>query len=217
MLVLLLLLSACTSGESTPLSASFLLGDGSLDSPLDTSAYHPEASGDPNHIFEGRLELTLTPGEGRMTVVTDRFNTVQNPGLTLADLPPFSFEFVQDGNDLVPLIRGLQVSTHPYWEYILEPGKVWDRPSDPGWSRASLPFTLQQRNANCTHNGLLTFLFRSDGSVSRVAYQVGSETCYYLQVDLWGVIPARYQPQKIDRSEDIIHAYRKEVAARSFA
>jgi hypothetical protein len=212
--VLLLMLSACSTRENAPLSAAFLHGEGSLDSPLETSAYRPPPNADPDHIFQGRLELTPSPGKGRIKVLTDWFDYVKDPGLAIPDLPPFSFEFVQDGNDLVPLKRGPQVSTHPHWEFILEPGKVWDRPGDQGWSRVSLPFALQERNANCTHNGLMTFLFHSDGRVSRAAYQVGSETCQYLQIDLWGLLDARYTPGKVEDAGKVIREHREEIAAR---
>jgi len=211
---LLSMLAACASDEKTPLNATFLLGNAALDSPLSTTAYQPIPGAVPAHRFEGRLELISAPGAGRMSVLTDWFDYTKDASLALGDLPPFSFEFVQDGNDLVPLKRGPQISTHPHWEFILEPGKVWDEPGDEGWSRASLPFALQERNANCTHSGLLSFLFRSDGSVSRVAYQVGSETCQYLQLDLWGVLNARYTPDKIENAGTITREYHEEVAAR---
>jgi hypothetical protein len=122
--------------------------------------------------------------------VEDRFGYLEDPALQIDRLPAFRFELVQDGADLVPLRRGPQASDHPHWEFILEPGRVWDEAGDGGWSRAALPFALQERNANCTHNGLLTFLFRSDGAVSRVAWQIGSETCRYLKIDFWGMAAA---------------------------
>ena len=213
-IALLLILAACASDEKTPLNAGFLLGSAALDSPLSTSAFQPVQGAFPSHPFEGRLELIRSPGAGRISVLTDWFDYSKDESLAIADLPPFNFEFVQNGNDLVPVRRGPQISTHPHWEFILEPGKVWDQPDDQGWSRASLPFALQERNANCTHNGLLSFLYRSDGSISRVAYQVGSETCQYLQIDLWGVLNARYTPGKIEHAETMIRDYHEEVAAR---
>jgi len=212
--IFLLLLAACVSDEKAPLGADFLLGSDALDSPLSTSTFQPVPSGLPTHRFEGKLELISSAGAGRMSVLTDWFDYTKEASLALGDLPPFSFEFVQDGNDLVPLKRGPQVSTHPHWEFILEPGKVWDDPGDEGWSRASLPFALQERNANCTHNGLLSFLFRSDGSLSRVAYQVGSETCQYLQLDLWGVLDARYTPGAVAGADSALKQHSEEVTAR---
>jgi hypothetical protein len=221
-----LLLAACEApapASSTPaageaarpfLSADFLTGGEDLMAPVPTSAFEAVDMASPSHRFEGRLNITIPEGSGHMEGLLDWFDILQNPELEVVNLPPFSFEFIQDGEDLLPFLRGPQSSAHPYWEFILEPGKVWDEAGDGGYSRASIPFSLQQRNANCTHNGLMTFLFRSDGSVSRVAYQVASETCQYLQLNLWGVLAANYQPEDIDNGEALIRAFREEVAAR---
>jgi len=81
---------------------------------------------------------------------------------------------------------------HPVWEFILEAGRVWQEEGDGDFERASLPFTLEQRNANCMHNGVLTFLFRPDGAISHVAYEIGKETCAYFQFNAWGYFSARY-------------------------
>jgi hypothetical protein len=212
----LLLITGCTGepGQQRNLSAEFLLGDAPLATPVDTSAYQPASEAEPAHRFEGRLELIISRESGRIKGLIDWFDYLDDPGRELSDLPPFSFDFIQDGNDLIPVSRGPQVSTHPHWEFILEPGKVWDEFHDGDWSRASLPFALQERNANCTHNGLLGFLFRSDGSISRVTYQVGSETCQYLQVDLWGVLDARYTPGNVEGAGSVLAQHSEEVAAR---
>jgi hypothetical protein len=200
------------------LTADFLLGAAVLEEPLATSAFAPVSSltptAAPAHRFEGRLELVVEPGAARLRGLNDRFDYLQDSALQIGSLPPFSFEFVQDGAQLVPALRGPQRSIHPHWEFILEPGSVWDEPGDGGWSRAALPFALQERNANCTHNGLLTFLFRADGSTSRAAFQVGSETCQYLQFDLWGITAARYSPASVIGAEQIIADHRRERAAR---
>jgi hypothetical protein len=225
--VLFLLLAACSDDDQNAqieqeisqikgqaLSSEFLLSDAMLDSPVNTSAFRANATTETIHRFEGRIDLPHSPGAGQLKGLLDWFGYLDDPGLSIADLPPFNFEFIQHGNDLIPLSRGPQTSAHPYWEFILEPGKVWDEPGDGGWSRASLPFALQERNANCIHNGLLTFVFKTNGEISRVAYQVGSETCQYLQVDLWGMLNARYTPGKVKYSEAVIERHREEVAAR---
>lgn len=214
-----LLLTACSPGEPgiaqrESLSAGFLLGSAALENPVATSAYKPSPAGSASNQFEGRLLITPAPGEGHIKVITDWFGYHDTAGLKLADLPVFDFEFVQDGNDLVPLRRGPQASAHPHWEYILEPGKVWDDPQQKGWTRAALPFALQERNANCIHNGLLSFLFRNDGSISRLVYQVGSETCRYFQADLWGVLQGRYIPAPIENARLVKQQFAREISAR---
>jgi hypothetical protein len=214
-----LLITACTGGEPgegerQALGARFLHGKNGLAAPVATQAFQAPPDGRSSHRFEGRLQLLPAAGEGRIEGLVDWFGYLDDFNLKLADLPPFDFEFVQTGPDLVPVLRGPRASTHPHWEFILEPGRAWNEPGDDGWSRASLPFALQERNANCTHNGLLSFLFRSDGSVSRVAYQVGSETCQYLQVDLWGVVPARYTPGTVEDAAKVVARHAAEVGAR---
>jgi len=195
------------------LDAEFLLGSEPLEAPVSTDQYSAPKDALPGQPFHGTLELLPSAGSGRISILTDWFDYEQMSERAIADLPPFRYEFVLDGSDLVPALRGPQRGSHPHWEFILEPGAAWSTEID-GWSRAVLPFSLQERNANCTHNGLMTFLYTSDGRVSRVAYQVGSETCQYFQADLWGVLPARYLPGKVPEADRIIAAHRLEKSRR---
>ncbi len=158
--------------------------------PLNTAVFTPVAATKPGNKFPGRLVLAPHADGGRIDVLRDGRDRTDLPANRVDQLPPMAFDLVQSGDDLVPLQRGLVSGTHPYWEWFVGPGKAWDEPGDAGWTRAVLPFALQERNQNCTHNGLLSFLYRSDGRVSQVYYQVGSETCTYLRVDLWGMAPA---------------------------
>jgi len=66
---------------------------------------------------------------------------------------------------------------------------VWQEEGDGDFERASLPFTLEQRNANCMHNGVLTFLFAPMALISHVAYEIGKETCAYFQFNAWATFP----------------------------
>jgi len=59
------------------------------------------------------------------------------------------------------------------------------------WSRASFPFTLVERNNDCTHNGVMTFLY-NDESVSNLAYEIVQETCVHFKANLWGMMKAYY-------------------------
>ena len=61
-------------------------------------------------------------------------------------------------------------------------------PQDPA---TQLNRALVERNANCVHNGLLTFLF-DDSKISQVRYQITHETCEYFQFDMWGQVGATY-------------------------
>ena len=168
----------------------------------------------PSNQFEGSLELFGEATSGGFDEQKDTFRYTGNGDATRKHLPEFNFEFVQTGSHIFPVERGSIASSHPEWEYILTPGRVWDENGDSGYSRVALPFALQQKNANCIHNGVMTFLFKDDGSVSDVAYQIAGETCLYYQVDMWGQLDASYSPGSVNNSATLTAAYQAEVNGR---
>ena len=111
-------------------------------------------------------------------------------------LPEFQFAFVQNGSHLIPAQQGLIITGHPYWNYLIGPGRVWTEKGDKGWSRASIPFALVQRNQNAIHNGVMMFLF-NDKKVSAVRYQITQETCTWFKCDMWGQLKAKYTPAPV--------------------
>ncbi|XOV80325.1 MAG: choice-of-anchor D domain-containing protein [Aestuariibacter sp.] len=203
----------CYSGsgntQRSALTYSTLMASGSQ-SLFDYSHYGvPTEAANPGNTFGGTLALTITPG------------TLTEQGTNLADsytnpdsLPPFDFSFVQYGTHFIPVTRQLTNTGHTAWEWILLPGRVWDENSDNGYSRVALPFALQEINANCTHNGVMTFLFKDDGSVSNVAYQIAQETCEYFKYNLHGKVSADYTPGTVANSQTIINDYVTERANR---
>jgi hypothetical protein len=168
----------------------------------------------PRQSFEGRLQLLAERPGGGFQVLLDRYGDAAADQGAAAHLPTFDFEFIQSGDALVPVRRGAISSDHPQWEFILEPGRVWQEDGDGDFSRASLPFALEERNANCMHNGVLTFLFNSDGAISDVAYEIGQETCSYFQFDAWGRFAARYTPGAVTSHQAVLDGYAQEVAHR---
>ena len=174
----------------------------------------PAEAAMPSNQFEGVLELFGEATGGAFNEQKDTFRYTGTQDATRKHLPEFNFEFVQTGSHIVPKQRGSIPSTHPEWEYVLTPGRVWNETGDSGYSRAALPFALQQKNANCMHNGVMSFLFKDDGSVSDVAYQIASETCLYYQFDMWGQLSASYTPQPVSNSATLVSDYQTEVAQR---
>ena len=147
-------------------------------------------------------------------VLRDDFGDATNANGAARHLPAFDFVFVQDDDAIIPIRRGAIPGENAENEFILEPGRVWDEPGDGGYSRAAIPFTLEERNANCMHNGVMTFLFRDGGEISDVAFEIGSETCFYFKFDMWGRMTARYAPGPVDGADAAIAAYRREIAGR---
>lgn len=183
--------------------------------PVNNSGYAlPAAGAHPTHTFEGRLVLNSEATSGSFSEIRDDYAYTGTADHQRKHLPEFDYQFVQNGSHLIPVQRGLIITTHPYWNYILEAGRVWNETSDNGYSRASFPFALVEKNANCTHNGVMSFLFKNDGSVSKVWYQITQETCLYYKVNMWGVLTATYTPQTVSGSAAIRSSYASEVANR---
>ncbi len=190
------------------------LESGKIRRSVDLSAFAPPADATPpSHQFEGRLTLSGKPS--MRSIVADKdFLSDEDIRASRTFPQDFNFEFVQHGDALIPVQRGMIPGKHAWWEFVLEPGKVWHEKGDRGYTRAALPFALVQKNANCTHNGVLMIVFRDDAVLAHAAVQISSETCQYLQFDLWGSLKARYTPQAVADKAAIVSRHEAEVANR---
>jgi hypothetical protein len=178
-------------------------------SPMDDDAFAlPADAAHPDHTFEGRLELFGEAIGAGFNKIEDIYNNDANP--ERLHIPEFDYEFVQNGSHLIPTQRGLIITDHPSWNYIIGPGRVWKENGDNGYSRASFPFALVEKNQNCTHNGVMTFLF-NDSGVSMVWYQITQETCLYFKADFWGLLDAAYHPGSVAGADQIRTDYVEEV------
>ena len=204
---------ACLNGDGavarSGLSYSQLTGTGSISLQNYSQYAVPGNAANPLNQFSGTLTLSIVNG-----TLTEQGTSLAGSYANPNRLPDFSFQFVQHGTHLIPLQRQLIATSHPSWEYLLMPGRVWQENGDNGYSRVALPFALQEVNANCTHNGVMTFLFKDDGSVSKLAYQIAQETCQYFKFNLHGKLNASYQSATISGAAAIKTAYVQEVAAR---
>jgi len=207
-----LFLASCASAR-TVLTYNTLM-TGTYPATVNFGAYLPDAGATaPTNTFEGTLHISGTPSS--TTIVANATYVTQANVASAKTLPTdFNYQFVQSGNAIIPVQRGPIPSSHAWWEFILEPGQVWNESGDNGYTRAAIPFSLQQKNANCTHNGVLMLLFRNDGTVSRTAMQITSETCLYLQLNLWGLLSTTYTPGSVAGKAAAIAAYNAEVANR---
>jgi hypothetical protein len=200
------------TGTRVALTAS-ALQRGSAGGPWPMAAFAPPAAaGTHGGVFEGRLQLLTEHYGSGFRLLGDPRGYGRAHHERARHLPPFDFEFIQTGSVLLPVRRGVVISNDPEWMYILEPGRVWSEAGDGEFQRASLPFALEERNENCMHNGVLTFLFRPDGAVSNVAYEIGKETCAYLHFDAWGYYAARYSPRTVTGRDAVLSAYQEEAA-----
>ncbi len=178
--------------------------------PVDIGALGlPADAAPPTHTFEGRLTLSDVANRGQFVSVKDDYNYASDEGRL--HLPDFDFAFVQNGSYLIPVQRGLIITSNPYWNYFLSPGRAWQENGDGGLTRAAFPFALVEKNANCTHNGVMTFLF-DDNGVSNVYYQITQETCMYFKGNFWGMVPATYTRETVANADQIRNDFADEVS-----
>ena len=163
----------------------------------------------------GRLVLRAGSQPAGFRVLRDTYGAADAPSAPVRHLPsPGRIDLVQDGNALIPQTRIPVAGSHPNWEFAFGVGRTWQEPGDGEWTRAALPFSLMEVNANCLHNGVMTFVFAPAGRISRVAYQVSSETCAYLKADLWGFLQAELLDVTSPDSSRVVDARRTELGSR---
>jgi hypothetical protein len=204
------LIVGCQINPPSSLEYDALINGFDAASPVDNHYLAiPDDADSPKYIFEGHLELFNVSTGGSAKILQG------GEGLRseAQHLPEFDFAFVQSGSYLVPVRRGLIITSHPIWNIILEPGRVWQQQDDHGLSRASLPFTLVVKGGNSSFNGALTFLF-DDTRVSKVWYQVTQETAVSLRMDMWGLLEASYHPEPVEGAEQIRQNFLQELADR---
>ncbi|MEU9240755.1 hypothetical protein [Streptomyces sp. NPDC048385] len=190
------------------------LTTGSSTAPVDDSAFAlPAAAAPPSHTFEGTLTLNGTATGGGFSELVDTYNRTSFRDSVWKHLPPVSVTFVQNGSHLIPTVRGLTYTGSTVWNLAVGPGRVWDENADNGMTRASFPFALVERNANCVHNGEMTFLFDSS-TITKVRYQVTQETCEYQKFNMWGQLSAGYTRATVPDGPAVENAYAAEVADR---
>lgn len=215
------LMLACVSATGAPAAEGSrkaldfrTLMHGHYRSEVDMSAYAMPADAlPPTQTFSGTLRLSGKPRTRTLLADRDFLSPVQiAQSRTFPE--DFAYDFVQYGSHLLPVRRGYIVIDHPHWDFVLEPGRVWNEPGDHGYTRAALPFALVQKHMNCTHYGVMSFVFRSDGAISRAAMQVSSETCRYLKLDMWGLLDATYVPHVVASSDKVVEAFRAHQAKR---
>jgi len=215
-----LLLQSCVEPEvqvvgDRILSYERLMNGTGLEEPLPLVEFTPSAGAIPaSNSFSGRLSLLGDDASIEFSLLVDDLNMAAMLIPGMRQLPPFDFEFVQADGHLIPVDVGPIPSDHAWWEFILEPGPVWDEAGDAGYSRAALPFSLKERNADCIHNGLLSFLFNNAGEVSHVAFQISNQTCRYLQFEMRGLVQADYEPGDVTRAQETVAASERYRANR---
>ncbi|MBT8085701.1 MAG: hypothetical protein KJN72_10780, partial [Woeseia sp.] len=176
------------------LTEQFLFSDEPLSKPVQMSDFAaPDDATLVAGVTTGALQLVSAKADG-FDVHDDRFGYVSESGGQLAAFPDVSFTWVQQDGFVIPTDQGVLRLTNPYWEIAFQTGRAWAPASDPDVVRYSVPFALLERNANCTHNGVLSWVVNGTGTPSRAVYQIASETCAYFKFDMYGTLRTKNKP-----------------------
>lgn len=139
------------------------------------------ADAGPSHLdLAAQLNLTFEAAPTVFKLLRDDFVSATVRDLTRG-LPPLTVGLVQDGSRLIPDSARPQILKGAAFEWIVGPGRIW-RSSAAG-DTAVIPVALQERNANCTHNGHLMLTFDQAGAPTSARVRIGGETCLPLQFD----------------------------------
>ena len=126
-------------------------------------------------------EIKVSIGESsimQFQVLQDTFKYTRTTGKKLGQLPLTEFDIViADDGRVIPSTRGLHVTQNEYWNIIFEPGSWYLQDEKVS---VVLPFALIEKNANCTHQGIIIIENNTAG------YQIASETCQYFQFNVLG-------------------------------
>jgi hypothetical protein len=202
----------------TVLERTLLLGGTAPLTPVDDRAGFgiPDEAAEPTEVFEGTLTLNHTASSGNFSLLAEIFGLVSAADSPWKHLPPVKVTFVESGSHLIPVRQGLVITGSEVWNYIIGPGRAWRERDDDGYTRATFPFALVQRNQNCIHNGEMAFLFSNTRkpNISQVYYQVTQETCYPMKFNMWGMVSATYTPSIVPDASIIARRQAQEFARR---
>ena len=104
-------------------------------SPVDDRAGFavPASAAAPSQIFEGTLTLTNPKSSGSFRLLRDDEKIDTGTDSPWRRLASFSFQFVQNGSYLIPVQQGLVITGSAAWNYIVDPGRVWQEDGDRGY------------------------------------------------------------------------------------
>lgn len=197
----------CTStlrAERDALSHDYLMANNN--STFTTAAFLPINGKPSSNNFSGRLSITGEP------IFKQIYGEKSSLPEGYATWPLFNYEFIQNKGRLIPVDRGHSFNGEGAWSITAGVGKVWDEKTDNGYSRAAFPYTVKERNANCEANGVASFLFKSDGSISNVQVQNITQTCPFYGFEFYGTLAAKYQPYEVSNQVNVITQRNKEEA-----
>ena len=175
---LLFLLITCPGLYSQDLG-KILWGDEQLSSPLNYDYISSKFDNTNTSEIAGDFYINSFPKGLGFEILRDQktFKNRNNDEL-FVEFPPFRLTIFIRGNDVFISNKNIQETNHDFWDLSFSDGAAW---FENGLTFVAAPFSLIQKNANCTHNGIFIFSINKKNEISKTIFQISSETCAYFQ------------------------------------
>jgi len=167
---------------------------------------------------KGHFKISALRNTAIFELLKDDYKMAKSKVLNVKMFPIIEFDFVVYKNFVIPKQRVVQRNQHPGWEWQISPGTGWSEKDNLGYASIVFPFSLQEKNANCTHNGLLKLDVNASGDTRNGIFQIASETCAYFQFDWVGKVAVEYskltEGSKVNRNY-LVNLFDKELESQS--
>ena len=168
-----------------------LWGEESLTSPINFDFILAESK-NKNHInLSGSFYINSYPKGIGYEVIKDEktFKNRNNEDLFLK-FPDFRLDLSIQDQKVIIHNKNIIEADDEFWDLSFSDGVAWSKGDH---VYVSSPFTLIQKHANCSHNGVLLFALNSMNEISQSIFQISSETCAYFQFNYVAIFDSFFE------------------------
>lgn len=187
---LLFLLIICPALYSQDLG-KILWDDEPLSSPLNFDYISSKFKSTNTKKVSGNFYINSFPKGIGYEVLKDEktFKNRDNNELFIK-FPSFKLTISIHGDDAVISNKNIQETNHDFWDLSFSDGTAW---AESKLTFVAMPFSLIQKNANCTHNGIFIFSINDKNEISKSIFQISSETCAYFQFNYVAIFDSYFE------------------------
>jgi hypothetical protein len=123
------------------------------------------------------------------------FKNRNNENLFLK-FPEFKWDLSIHDQNVVIHNKKIIETDDEFWDLSFSDGMAWSKDNH---IYISAPFTLIQKHANCSHNGVLLFALNSLNEISQSIFQISSETCAYFQFNYVAIFDSFFDTKDFNK------------------
>ena len=174
-----------------------LWGEKPLTSPLNFDYILAESKNKNNVNLSGSFYINSYPKGIGYDVIRDAktFKNRNNENLFLK-FPDFKLNLSIQNQNVVIHNKQIIETDDEFWDLSFSDGIAWSKEDN---VYVSAPFTLIQKHANCSHNGVLLFALNSLNEISQSIFQISSETCAYFQFNYVGIFDSFFDTKDFNK------------------